>query len=85
MSEKNTSIRLDAFCNPIVVGKTYGYTSVNHGINRSYIGTLVKINNAKVTLKVKRMFISYLYQNMGESVIKPQLPIIVKPSLLIPL
>jgi hypothetical protein len=85
MSEKDPNVKLDAFCNPIVIGKTYGYTTSKNGLNESYIGTVTKINLSKVTIKVERRFISVYYTNMKEHKITLPYIMTVKASLLVPL
>lgn len=41
---------LDALMNPIQIGKTYGYTQRNNGINTTVIGVAFKAENDRVTL-----------------------------------
>lgn len=51
MGEINTK---DALGNPIVMGKTYGYSTDSNGFTRSTIGNVTKINpeNGNISLKV---------------------------------
>jgi hypothetical protein len=41
---------LDALMNPIEIGKTYGYTQRQNGINTAVIGVAIKAENERVTL-----------------------------------
>lgn len=41
---------LDALMNPIEIGKTYGYTQRDSGVNAVIIGVAFKVENGRVTL-----------------------------------
>lgn len=41
---------LDALMNPIEIGKTYGYTQRENGINTVIIGVAFKAENERITL-----------------------------------
>jgi hypothetical protein len=41
---------LDALMNPIQIGKTYGYTQRQNGVNVAIIGVAFKAENDRVTL-----------------------------------